>query len=1159
MATLLDKLLAKPIPAKKKGVEIKIPATKADIEAKPRVLIEEKIKTDFDRSALKLRLRQLRMGTPPTAPTPSTTPSVPASPMAPIVPPIAETEERGEEPEEEQEEEEEKAEEKEEKATPSVRVPRKMKVKKIKKGSIRIGNIHKGTITGITTLKVPSMKIKKGVRVRVKGKVSKTRMDVAPSMIKIGKQTIGERLGAPAPPIHIKASSYYMNNREIFINFITNLFEPYRRALLEESGKISCEKGSGPFTLLMHQEIVRDYMNLFTPYRGLLLYHGLGAGKTCASIAIAEAMKNHPRKSVLVMTPASLRQNYIHELKTCGDSLYRTNQFWEFVSTVGQPEREGVFSNVLSLPVDVVRKNGGVWFVNIREKPNYERLTAEQRMQVNAQIDIMIATKYQFLNYNGMNENQLQALIERGGGGNPFDDKIIIIDEAHNFVSRIVNKIKKPKSLSYRLYEFLLGAQRTRIVFLTGTPIINYPNEVAVLFNMLRGYIYTFILYVDVESTSRVDQRKIDEIFNNFKLQDYVQYNASAKTIVITRNPFGFLSKHAQGLYKGVALDESVTLGNYVDNRTFIRRIRQRLEKYNIFISREESKSYKALPDDLDQFNALFIDSKTGDVKNEHLFQRRILGLTSYFRSAQEQLMPAFDIEKDLIIENIPMSDYQFGIYEKAREGERDQELRNARKKKKSSGDDLYGDSVSTYRIFSRAFCNFVFPQEIGRPMPKEDQDIKAALRGSALEEDHMDIVSVDQQLANVDGRFDQGDAKALQELAKESKDASYDGRIRAALEALQAGGETYLAPQALQVYSPKFLSILENVTEKPGLHLIYSQFRTLEGIGILSLVLEQNGFARFRIKKNVAGQWELNVAGDKPTFALYTGTEDREEKEIMRNIYNSDWDNIPQHLAEQLRGRAANNNHGELIKIFMITSSGAEGITLRNTRFVHIMEPYWHPVRTEQVIGRARRICSHNDLPEGERNIKVFIYLMIFSDAQLVPAAAKGMASQALLQKDVSKIDKSTPLTSDQALFEISNIKEDINKQILRIIKSSAIDCALHARAGDKEKIVCMSFGKAPPGRFTTGPALTTEREYDRQRKMNLKKVTWKAEVVKIRGVRYALKRFNQKASARKAPEGELYDYDSYVRALRIGGDPVLMGYLRKDKATGRLKHVPE
>ena len=41
-------------------------------------------------------------------------------------------------------------------------------------------------------------------------------------------------------------------------------------------------------------------MNLYTPYRGLLLYHGLGSGKTCTSIAIAEGMKDS--KSIIIMT-----------------------------------------------------------------------------------------------------------------------------------------------------------------------------------------------------------------------------------------------------------------------------------------------------------------------------------------------------------------------------------------------------------------------------------------------------------------------------------------------------------------------------------------------------------------------------------------------------------------------------------------------------------------------------------------------------------------------------------------------------------------------------------------------------------------------------------------------------------------------------------------
>ena len=49
------------------------------------------------------------------------------------------------------------------------------------------------------------------------------------------------------------------------------------------------------------------------------------------------------------------------------------------------------------------------------------------------------------------------------------------------------------------------------------------------------------------------------------------------------------------------------------------------------------------------------------------------------------------------------------------------------------------------------------------------------------------------------------------------------------------------------------------------------------------------------------------------------------------------------------------------MIKLFMISSSGAEGINLK-IQGLYIMEPYWHPTRKEQVIGRARRICSHID-----------------------------------------------------------------------------------------------------------------------------------------------------------------------------------------------------
>ena len=108
----------------------------------------------------------------------------------------------------------------------------------------------------------------------------------------------------------------------------------------------------------------------------------------------------------------------------------------------------------------------------------------------------------------------------------------------------------------------------------------------------------------------------------------------------------------------------------------------------------------------------------------------------------------------------------------------------------------------------------------------------------------------------------------------------------------------------------------------------------------------------------------------------------------------------------------------GEIVKLFMITSSGAEGINLKNTRYVHITEPYWHPVRVEQVIGRARRICSHEDLPDDMQDVKVFLYLMQFTDKQ-VELGAKS------LRLDRSKYNKNNtrPLTTDEALLEIMNL----------------------------------------------------------------------------------------------------------------------------------------
>ena len=63
-----------------------------------------------------------------------------------------------------------------------------------------------------------------------------------------------------------------------------------------------------------------------------------------------------------------------------------------------------------------------------------------------------------------------------------------------------------------------------------------------------------------------------------------------------------------------------------------------------------------------------------------------------------------------------------------------------------------------------------------------------------------------------------------------------------------------------------------------------------------------------------------------------------------------------------------------------MTTKQGAEGLNTRNVRQLHIVEPYWNPVRLDQVIGRAVRTNSHAELPKDEKLIFIFIYLKLLN-----------------------------------------------------------------------------------------------------------------------------------------------------------------------------------
>lgn len=879
----------------------------------------------------------------------------------------------------------------------------------------------------------------------------------------VNEKSIKERLPALKEKYIHKASSYYMNNRKLFVEKINQLISPYIKELENTS-----RKDKDAYDLFTHQKIVRDYLNNHTPYRGLLLLHGLGSGKTCTSIAIAEGMKSD--RKVYILTPASLKYNFFGELKKCGDPLFRKNQFWEFVSNDGKPNIVDVLSSALGLPKEFIRSQNGAWLVDASKPSNFGELDSQQQKQIDEQLNEMIRVKYVDINYNGLTSRVFNELTENETY-NPFDHSVVVIDEAHNLVSRIINKIKSMESLSQKLYELLLSATNVKIVLLTGTPIINYPNEIGVLYNILRGYIKTWTFPIVVKTSGKVNRETIMELFEkaNFKTYDYIDYGGNKLTI--TRNPFGFVNAKKRGKqsenieqnYNGVKLDET---GN-ISDEDFIKTVLSILNKNGLEVNDKqvELTNNKCLPDIADDFIGTFIDSDSMVLKNDNVLKRRILGLTSYFKSAQEGLLPSFVMDGDNIFHIVAceMSDYQFEVYEKIRKEEADKEKISRRNQKKNKPDELY-QIASSYRIFSRTCCNFAFPKPPGRPMI-----------GKGAEEDT---------------------EKEIDEDAIDTyEDVEYKEKLQRALAYLRDHAADFLLPQFLEVYSPKYCEMLENIKNRDhiGLHLVYSQFRTLEGIGIFKLVLDANGFSQFRIRKS-GTSYELHEENDysKPNYFLYTGTEEPEEKEVLLNIYNGNWDIVPVSIREELRKTQSNNFFGEVIKVMMITSSGAEGINLKNTRYVHIMEPYWNMVRLEQVIGRARRINSHMDLPKEYRNVQVFLYMATLTEEQ-----STDEDHIELRRRDVSKLDKKTPLTTDEYLYEISNVKHGINKQILNMITETSMDCAVH-----NKEVSCFNYGKISSNMFGSYPTLfedSQQKETTKQQKVKLKKVT-------LDGVAYAV-----------------------------------------------------
>ena len=222
-------------------------------------------------------------------------------------------------------------------------------------------------------------------------------------------------------------------NGRLFPIWIMHNFKKYKLPPIKYDGDDPCKIKNKSMTkeLFTYQKFLTSYLDYRSPYKDILIYHGLGSGKTVTAINIYNILYNYtPSWNVFVLIKASLKDDpWLKDLK------------------------------------DWLPKND-----------------ANDRMN-----NII------FVHYDAPNADR--AFLNAVRSADATKKNIFIIEEAHNFIKNVYsNIVSGTGKKAHTIYDYIITNKKenesSRVILLTGTPAVNNPFELALLFNLLRPDIF---------------------------------------------------------------------------------------------------------------------------------------------------------------------------------------------------------------------------------------------------------------------------------------------------------------------------------------------------------------------------------------------------------------------------------------------------------------------------------------------------------------------------------------------------------------------------------------------------------------------------------------------------------------------------------------------
>ena len=80
--------------------------------------------------------------------------------------------------------------------------------------------------------------------------------------------------------------------------------------------------------------------------------------------------------------------------------------------------------------------------------------------------------------------------------------------------------------------------------------------------------------------------------------------------------------------------------------------------------------------------------------------------------------------------------------------------------------------------------------------------------------------------------------------------------------------------------------------------------------------------------------------------------------------------------LSPKAKAKLVDDYNAGRLRALLVSGSGSEGLDLKRTNLIQILEPHWNDSRIDQVIGRGIRYRSHDGLPKSQRRVDVERYI---------------------------------------------------------------------------------------------------------------------------------------------------------------------------------------